>query len=180
MVWVQAVNSGRYPRKLQKGSEEAIQDSRIHRETENHCVQWGFGPGWGTLGDSIEDTFDLFTPREMRELEFVFFNYLGHCLKAASGSSSPWSWFGCPCVWGRGSSQVVSLRCMPTGVWTVHRGVETAISTEMSLRFILLWNPNLFSSTPWGMYCNVLLDSGSSRPASTTSSQDQILLILPP
>lgn len=112
---MQAVNSGRYPRKLQKGSEEAIQDSRIHRETENHCVQWGFGPGWGTLGDSIEDTFDLFTPREMRELEFVFFNYLGHCLKAASGSSSPWSWFGCPCMRGRGSSQVVISGACPRG-----------------------------------------------------------------
>lgn len=73
-VWVWVVNLGGFPQTLQQGSEEVIQESRVCQEAEYHLCTTGVQSRWGTLGDSIEDTFDLSSPREMKGLECVSFS----------------------------------------------------------------------------------------------------------
>lgn len=48
----------------------------------------------GALEDSVEHALDLFFLRETSKLAFLSFSSLRHCLKAASGMSSPSHWFG--------------------------------------------------------------------------------------
>lgn len=101
----------------------------------------------------MEDAFDLFTPGEMRELEFVFLNYLCHCLKGASGGSSPWSWFGVPacrggealrwevsgaCSRGYGQCTMVSGNChFHKNVTRIHLALESRLVFLHTLRNVL-------------------------------------------
>lgn len=103
---------------------------------------------WGSvlIGNSrrqYKRCFIIISPTDMRELEFISFNSLCHCLRAASESRYPLCGFGFPWF---GGEEV--LRWKVTDAWIGGCGLCTtesasAISPELSLRFIMLWESKL-------------------------------------